>query len=299
MFKSSDWFVETTKKDSFGHNRIAPRYGKIFSSIIGSLVILTLFFGSFGVINPGIRGVKVRLGAITGVIEPGFYFKLPIIESVHEMEVKTRTINYDKNGNEGDARDTSQLSGASRDLQDVWIGVVVNYHVDPVKVDAIYSQYRSVENYETNVIEPIIREVVKTTSALYTAEELVTKRADYGDKVNLTLNERFATKDAVLERFSITNFEFSKSFTQAIEAKVTAVQNAEAAKNKLEQIKFEAQQTIETAKAQAEAIRIQATAINSQGGADYVQLQAIKAWDGKLPTQMIPGGTVPFLNLKN
>ena len=61
---------------------------------------------------------------------------------------------------------------------------------------------------------------------------------------------------------------------------MTAVQQAEAAKNKLEQVKFEAQQTIETAKANAEAIRIQAQAINSQGGADYVELQRIKTWDG-------------------
>ena len=215
------------------------------------------------------------------------------------MEVKTRTVSYDKNGNEGDAIDTSQLSGASKDLQDVWIGVVVNYHVDAEKVTAIYSQYKSVENFEYNVIEPIIREVVKSTSAQYTAEELVTKRAEFGDKVNLVLAERFSSKDAVLERFSVTNFEFSKSFTQAIENKVTAVQNAEAAKNKLEQIKFEAQQTVETAKAIAEAQRIQAQSLASQGGADYVQLKAIEKWDGHLPTQMIPNGTVPFLNLNN
>ena len=280
MFKSSDWITTD------GNIRNI-RYGKIASSFIGFVVLLTLIFGSFGVINPGERGVKVRLGAITGVIEPGFYFKLPWIEHVYAMEVKTRTINYDKNGNEGDSTDTSQLSGASKDLQDVWIGVVVNYHVNPTKVDAIYAQYRSVENYEFNVIEPIIREVVKTTSAQYTAEELVTKRADYSDKVNIALTERFTGKDAVLERFNITNFEFSQSFTQAIEAKVTAVQNAEAAKNKLEQVKFEAQQTIETARAQAEAIRIQASAIQSQGGADYVKLQWIKAWQeggAKVPT---------------
>lgn len=267
----------------------------------GAIGLLVLIFlsSTFGTISAGERGVKTRLGAIVGTIDPGFYVKMPFIESVTRMEVKTRTVNYDKNGHEGDALDTSQLSGASKDLQDVWIGVVVNYHINQDKVDAIYAQYRSVENYEANVIEPIIREVVKSTSAQYTAEELVTKRAEYGDKVNATLSERFMAKDSILERFSVTNFEFSKSFTQAIEAKVTAVQNAEAAKNKLEQIKFEAQQTVETAKAQAEAIRIQATAINSQGGADYVQLQAIKAWDGHLPQQMIPGGTVPFLNLKN
>lgn len=264
--------------------------------VLGILAALILF-GSIGKVDAGYRGVKTRLGAVVGVIEPGIYFKLPFIEKVTKMEVKTRTVNYDKNGHEGDTRDSSALAGASSDLQDVSIGVVVNYHIDPVKVDAIFSQYRSVENYELNVVEPIIREVVKTAAAQYTAEELVTKRADYSDKVNITLLERFSTKDAILERFSVTNFEFSSSFTAAIEAKVTAVQNAEAAKNKLEQIKFEAQQTIETAKAQAESIRIQAAAITQQGGRDYVQLKAIEKWSGNLPTQMIPNATVPFIDL--
>lgn len=263
-----------------------------------SLLAVVLLLGSIGTVSAGERGVKTRFSAIVGTIEPGLYFKLPFVEKVRKMEVKTRTVNYDKNGTEGDALDTSQLSGASKDLQDVWIGVVVNYHVNPEKVEAIYAQYKSVENYESNVIEPIIREVVKSTSAQYTAEELVTKRAEYSDKVNLTLAQRFIEKDSLLERFSVTNFEFSKAFTESIEAKVTAVQNAEAAKNKLEQIKFEAQQTIETAKATAEAQRIQAQSLAAQGGEDYVALKAIEKWDGKLPVQMIPNSAVPFIGLK-
>ncbi len=270
---------------------------KIIKHTIVAIVVLSLVFGCFGTVSAGERGVKTRLGAVVGTIEPGLYFKVPLIEKVTKMEVKTRTINYDKNGAEGDATDTSQLSGASKDLQDVWIGVVVNYHVNADKVTDIYSQYKTVANFESNVIEPIIREVVKSTSAQYTAEELVTKRAEFSDRVNITLAERLVSKDAVLERFSVTNFQFSLAFTQAIENKVTAVQNAEAAKNKLEQIKFEAQQTIETAKATAEAQRIQAQSLSAQGGEDYVQLKAIEKWDGHLPQQMIPGSAVPFVSL--
>jgi len=273
-------------------------YSKMAVHLILGGLLLFILTGSFGVINAGERGVKTRLGAVVGVAEPGLYFKIPLIERMTIMEVKTRTINYDQSSSyEGESFDTSSLSGASKDLQDVWIGVVVNYHVDASKVSDIYSQYKSVENFETNVIEPIIREVVKSTAAQYTAEELVTKRADFGDKVNLTLSERFTTKNAILERFSVTNFEFSAAFTEAIENKVTAVQNAEAAKNKLEQIKFEAQQTIETAKATAEAQRIQAASLAAQGGTDYVNLKAIEKWDGKLPQQMIPNATVPFIDL--
>lgn len=270
---------------------------KTVITVIGVIIIALLLISSTGTIGAGERGVKTRFSAIVGTVPQGLYFKIPFIESVHIMDVKTRTINYDRNGAEGDARDTSQLFGASKDLQDVSIGVVVNYHIDANKVQEIYAQYSSVANYQYNVIEPVVREIVKSTSAQYTAEELVTKRAEFSDKVNTALATQFTDKNAILERFSVTNFEFSKAFSQAIETKVTAVQNAEAAKNKLEQVKAEAQQTIEKAKAEAEAIRIQAQAINSQGGADYVALKAVERWNGILPTQMVPNASVPFINL--
>jgi len=274
--------------------------GKVITHTVIALFILILLFSMFGTIRAGERGVKTRLGAIVGTIQPGLYYKTPFIESVHKMDVKTRTINYDKSGDVGNTKVTdTNLFGASKDLQDVAIGVVVTYHIDPLKVTDIFAQYSSVDNYEANVIEPIIRQVVKSTSAQFTAEELVTRRAEYSDKVNITLATLFLEKSAVLQNFSVTNFEFSAEFSKAIEQKVTAVQQAEAAKNKLEQIKFEAQQTIETAKATAEAQRIQAQSLAAQGGTDYVQLKAIDKWNGVLPIQMIPGATVPFINLKN
>ncbi len=276
------------------------KYVSVILGVGALLVILGIIFGAWGTIGAGERGVKTRLSAVVGTVQPGLYFKVPFIESVHAMDVKTRTINYDKSGDIGDDKNTSSnLFGASKDLQDVSIGVVVTYHIDPTKVTDIYAQYSSVDNYENNVIEPIVRQTVKSTSALYTAEELVTKRAEYSDKVNASLTEQFTAKSAVLENFSVTNFEFSSTYSNAIEKKVTAEQNALTEKNNLAIEEYKAQQVIAKAKGDAEAIRINSQAINSQGGADYVQLQAIKAWDGKLPTQMIPGGTVPFLNLKN
>lgn len=272
---------------------------KLIKSVATVVIILLLLGGSIGTVSAGERGIRTKFGAVKGIVDQGLYFKLPFVEQVHKMDVKTRTVNYDKNGTEGDSADTSQLFGASKDLQDVKIGVVINYHIDPTKVGDIYSSYSSVPNYEANVIEPIIRAVVKSTSAEYTAEELVTKRAEVSEKTSSQLTEKLLEKNAIVETASITNFEFSPSFSQAIEAKVTAVQNAEAQKNKLEQVKYEAQQTIETAKATAEAQRIQAQSLSAQGGSDYVQLKALEKWDGHLPAQMIPGTSVPFINLKN
>lgn len=236
-----------------------------------SLFVLIVIFGSFGTIQVGERGIKTRLGAMVGIVNPGLYFTIPFVEKVTKMNIQTTNVIYEKE---------NPLTAASSDLQDVKIAVVMSYHVDPTKVDVIFQKYGDTSIFEEKVIRPAVRDTVKAVASQFSAEELVTKRPEFTDKALNLLSERLVPQNVSVERVNITNFEFSASFTAAIEAKVTAVQNAEAAKNKLEQIKFEAQQTVEKAKAEAEAIRIQAQAINSQGGADYVALQKIQKWDG-------------------
>lgn len=246
-------------------------HGKIVTHAIIGLVVLIFIFGSFGTVSAGERGVKVRLGSIQGMVEPGLYFKLPIIEKVIKMDVRTQSLTASK---------AEPLSAASNDLQDTRLAVVVNYHVKPESVVDIYRQYGSADTYYHNVVEPLIVATVKATASQYTAAEQIQKRLEMSARALTALNTAFEGKNVAIEKADITDVSFSDSFTQAIEAKVTAVQQAEAAKNKLEQVKFEAQQTIEKAKAEAEAIQIQAQAINSQGGRDYVELQRINKWKG-------------------
>lgn len=256
------------------------RVGKVIVHAATVIILLALLIGSFGTVEAGSRGIKTRFSAVVGVMEPGLYFKLPFVEKVREMDVRTQTIAFEQN-----AEGSNALNAASSDLQDVAVAVTVNYHVDPAGVAEIYKQYTSTENYNKSVVEPMVRDSVKSAASQFTAEELVTKRAQFNDAATAILNQRLEGKLAILERLNITNLQFSATFTEAIESKVTAVQKAEAAKNQLEQIKYEAQQTIETAKANAESIRIQAQAINSQGGADYVELQRIEKWNGEGCTQ--------------
>lgn len=251
------------------------RGAKIAGWVVLAFVLLGLVFGSFGTIQAGERGVKTRLGAVTGMVEPGLYFKLPFLEKVRTMDVRTQSLTATK---------AEPLSAASFDLQDTKLAVVVNYHIQPNTVVDIYQQYGTADTYYHNVVEPLIVATVKATASQYTAAEQIQKRLEMSSKALEALQAAFEGKNVAIEKADITDVSFSDSFTQSIEAKVTAVQNAETAKNKLEQVKFEAQQTIEKAKAEAEAIRIQAQAINSQGGEDYVALQKIQKWNGEACT---------------
>ena len=256
--------------------------GKIVGYTLLVLIIIVVLFGSFGTVGAGERGVKTRFSNVVGEVQPGLYFKLPLIEGVHKTDIQTQKVQQD-------------TTAASSDLQDVKATIAVNFNVDPAKVTSIYQNIG--EDYQDVIIDPAIQETVKAVTAKYTAEQLVTAREAVRQGIVDALSAKLQASGFQVTQVAIVNFAFSDDFNKAIEAKVTAEQNALAAKNKLDQVEFEAQQTVATAKAQAEAIQIQAAAINSQGGADYVMLQIAKQWNGVLPTTMVPGGALPFLNL--
>jgi regulator of protease activity HflC (stomatin/prohibitin superfamily) len=294
-------FTKTVTVNRYGEDRTetVPNFAVIIPTIILGLVGIIIFFGSWGIVGAGERGVKVRLGEIVGTVEQGPYLKVPLLDTVYLIDVRTRTIKNEYYVNEGGkVLSNNPLESASKDLQDVKISAVVNYKINSEKVRELYEQYRTEENFEEQVLKPIIKKTIKETTSLYTAEELVTKRAEYNSAIDGKLTQGFADIGVVFEQSNITNLTFSESFNQAIEAKVTAEQQALKAQNDLKRIEFEADQRIATAQAEAEAIRISAQAINSQGGADYVKLQAIEKWNGVLPAQMIPNSAVPFIDLK-
>ena len=254
---------------------------------IGLLVAIAIFMivQPFVLIPAGHRGVVLNWGAVSdNVMGEGLNFKIPVMQSIKEVEV--RTIKLER-----------PAISYSKDLQTVEAAIALTYHLEASKVNKLYQEVGG--DYQGRIIDPAVQESVKAVTAKFTAPELVDQRAKVKEDIKVSLAERLLSYDIIVEDVSITNFEFSSVYEQAIEAKQVAQQQALKAENELVRIKVEAEQTIATAKAQAESIRIQAQAINSQGGADYVALQAIAKWDGRLPVQMIPGGAVPFLNLNN
>lgn len=246
-------------------------------------MFLIIFFGSFYTIGAGERGILTTFGNPDMVPkEEGLHFKLPIVQGVVVMDIKTQKYEAD-------------LSAASKDLQTVSTKIAINYHLVSAQVPTIYKEIGV--DYASRIIQPLEQETNKAVTSQFTAEELITKRELVRERMRASLMEKLAPRGIVVEDVSIINFEFSDSFNKAIEAKVTQTQLSLAAQKKLEQVQFEAQQRIAQATAEAEAIKIQASAINAQGGADYVALQAIAKWNGILPTYMM-GDTLPFIQME-
>jgi regulator of protease activity HflC (stomatin/prohibitin superfamily) len=191
----------------------------------------------------------------------------------------------------------SEHQTSSKDLQVVNTTVAVNYSLDPQKVNLLYQQIQP--DYESQIVTPAIREALKSVMAQYTAEELISKRSEVSAKIKDSLSEKLSNYYMVLYEVNLTELKFSDQFDQAIEQKQIAEQQALKAKLDLQRVQVEAQQKLEQAKAESEALKIQKDYVTP----DLVklrqveaQLEAIKKWDGKLPT--VNGSNVfPFINM--
>jgi regulator of protease activity HflC (stomatin/prohibitin superfamily) len=256
-------------------------------AIMAALAVVALVIFStinpMVIVHPGQRGVVIQLGAVQDdILGEGIHFVMPITQSVKKIDVQIQKVEVPS-------------EASSKDLQLVHANVALNYHLDALKVNKIYQTVG--DDIAGRIIAPAIQEYLKKSTAMFTAEELISKREIVKEEFRRSLAAALVVNYVVVDNVFITNFEFSKEFNHAIEQKVTAEQEALMEKNNLAKIKFLAEQKIATATAEATAIAIQAKAVTSQGGKDYVQLKAIEKWDGHLPTQMIPGSAVPFIDL--
>lgn len=261
--------------DSVGVNRGPLLFGVL------AIVALLLLFPSIGYVSSGYRGVVLRFGAVTGrILSEGIYVVSPLGESVHEMSVQVEA-------------DAKKASASSKDLQTVDTEVTLNYALIPERVADVYQSLR--DDYATRIIDPAIQEAVKAATARFNAEQLITERQAVRDAIEALLTARLSTHGIRIDAISLTNFAFSRDFTNAIEAKVTATQSALKAENDLRRIQVEAEQRIATARAEAEAIRIQAQSISAQGGDSYVALKWIEKWNGAPPSMMTGGSNSSLL----
>lgn len=263
---------------------------KVIKAIfIGVAVLIALSaLNPITVISAGERGVKATFGKTDDMVYgPGIHFKVPMAQTMHLMDVRIQ-----KGEGEGDA--------ASRDLQSVHTRIAINYHLDPARVVDVFRNIGpSTEIAADRIIIPAAQEAVKAITAKFTAEELITRRTEVRDAIGALLREKMQRHGLLLDEFAIVNFAFSRSFAEAIEAKVKAEQEKLKAERDLQRIEVEAKQKVASARAEADALALQRQQIT----ADLLALRrienerdAIRKWDGKLPG--VTGGAVPFINVE-
>lgn len=261
--------------------------------IIALVVIGVITAAAVKIVDAGYRGVLLHWNAVDTSalpLEEGLHFVVPFQDTVVNMEV--RTLKFVKS-----------TSSASKDLQTVSTEVTVNYRPSPNSIHTLYKEVGP--DYESRIIQPAIEEIIKQVTANYNAEELITKRPLVKSDIEGEISKRLTAYNIITEVISITDFQFSPLFAQAIESKVEAEQKALKALNDLRRIQIEAQQreaeaqgvakaNIAEALGEAEAIRIINEALAQNP--NYLEWLKTQRWDGKLPLVVGEGGT-PFIQI--
>jgi regulator of protease activity HflC (stomatin/prohibitin superfamily) len=255
----------------------------IFAGVIAASVLI-LFIMAANIVGPGQRGIVTRLGAIQQeVLGEGFHLVNPFTEDVRRVDVKV-------------SKEEVKTESSSKDTQQVFMTVAVNFHPDPTKVNKLWQDVG--EDYVSKIIDPAMQGAVKATTAKYDAPDLITKRDQVAKEIKDSLQEHLTKYHIIVDEFNITNFNWSNEYAKAIEAKQTAIQLADKAKNDLERFKFEAEQAVATAKGQADSLallRVSATPETIRIKELDNQKLAIEKWDGKL--SQVSGGANTIIDL--
>lgn len=252
------------------------------------VTILILLFLPIQIIGAGQRGVVFNIfsGVEERIMGEGVNWKIPIVEQVTVFDVRVQ-------------KDTSTSSAASRDMQIVTTEVAVNYHLDASKVQWLFQQIGP--NYKDRIIMPAVQEAIKANTALYPAEEIITKRPELRTKIYEMLDVRLKPYYITLDAMSITNIDFTEEYNKAIEQKQVAEQNAKKADYDLTRVKLEAQQQLAVKQVEAEALRLQ----KEQVTPDLIQLRQVEVqmamaqkWNGVMPVNyMTMGNAMPLIQM--
>lgn len=185
--------------------------------------------------------------------------------------------------------------------------VGISYCVRPEKVSVIFQKYRKQMDEITDVyLRNMVRDAFVSLSSTITVEEVYgTGKAKLLSGVEERVKKQCGDMFNIERIYLVGDLRLPPQVTAALNAKIQATQRAQQVENEIRSAKASAEKVIAeaegkarsilvVAESQAKANKILAASLTPQ----FVEYQALKQWDGKLPTTMIPGNGVPFVNVK-
>ena len=288
--------MNTTKKFS------ASSILKIFPI----LVLIIAMFQSFYTVSEGHVGVVKRFGEAKHQENPGLHFKIPFIETVETIEVRTR-------------KNAEKMASSTKEQMPVTVEVSVNWTVNKEAALDLFKKYGGLTQFEQRILDPRFRSATKDTIPQFEAEQLIQDRASAIQGIERRLAEEMADFPVIVDNIQIENIGLPQKYINSIEIKQTEKNLAAAEEHKLERQRLEALRAVNTADAKAKGIlkvaEAEAQAILLKGTAEakaieakakalnnnplVVKLTEAQTWDGKLPSTMLGNGAMPIMDMRS
>lgn len=241
-----------SKKKSKEKNAKNKKIAQISTiSLCVSFICTFLIPSSFHQVEAGQVAVMKSLGKIVGTRMPGTYFDFCLTSKYIYFDTTMQKLDINTNS-------------YSSDAQTMNIQMTVQYRIDPSKAENILTEYSNMSSLAQR-IEKVADDNVKSILSKYTAMKIIETRSMISPEVEQTIKEAVGNRYYVqVTAVNLTNIDFTDEFEKAVEDKVVAEQQKEAAITKAEQelevAKLTAQAKIEAARGDAESQKIIASA---------------------------------------
>ncbi len=228
------------------------------AAVLALIAVATIGVSCLRTVPTGHTGIITTFGKVEEeTFEAGVHFVAPW-KSVVNMDNRNQKASID-------------LLCFSSDIQEVAVTYTLNYQISKQNAQMIYKDI-GVAYYET-IIQPRVQEAVKSEMAKYTAEELLSNRAQLSQDIRQVLTSKLESYNIIVIDASMENLDFSDAFTDAVEAKQVAEQKSKQAKIEEEQKIMEAEAAAKRAQIEAEAsAKVAVIAANAE--LDVVKIQA-------------------------
>lgn len=274
------------------------------------LFVLLLIGGCTSVqrVDPGNVGVLVDFGkaskdgqpAIAQIPTGSYRIINPVYQRVVEYPISQQTLTMVASEKEGQVVGDDSTLCQARGGVSMYIDTSTIWRVDTAKASQLYLLRPGLgltgdvnSSIAGIVVRPEVRNAVNIACAEFAYDEvLADRKAEFQSRAEEIARTSLAGSYIVVDRFFMRGAHLDKAQKDAIAAKVTAQQQAQAAAFLKQKAENEAAGAIAQAQGEAEANRIRTASLTPE----VLRAREIDKWDGKLPqTVVVRGDDSPTL----
>lgn len=264
----------------------------ISAAILVIIVIAALLMVTITVVPAGNVGVVDFFGRVSQQeLEPGIQFKIPL-SRVMPFSIQTQDYTMTGKIGEGQVASDDSISALTKEGLTLGLDITVLYHLEKNNAPRIYKEIG--RNYESKILRPSIRSVIREIVAQYQAEDLYSqKRAEAAEKILSSLKTKAKNRGIAIEEVLLRNVTLPTKLADSIEDKLKAEQESKRFDFVLEKEKKEADRKRIAAEGQRDSQKIINESLTDRY-LQYLYIQELKDRQGTIYVPINPQNGLPL-----